>query len=245
MQNHGKIQRLIVVLVLNIMVLTSLITVGNFTYAQFLHNQTLYEMTKHAPTQIAHIPVGKHPTDIGVNIVTNTIYVANHDDNTVSVIDGTTLTVIGKPIPVGRHPLAIGIDRDTDRIYVANGDETLSVINGQNNTIIRTIPFSPLELQSSPFFRGKSLTSPGWLAATVIDKDTNTKYIANYTGDNVSVFDQRTGTMIGKPIPVGKHPVGIGVNIITNTIYVANHDDGTVSVIDGAVNKVVARRDSH
>lgn len=193
----------------------------------------------------AHIPVGKHPRDIGVNTETDRIYVANHDDNTVSVIDGTTLAMIGKPIPVGRHPLSIGIDRDQNRIYVANGDNSLSVINGQNNTIIRTIRFDyklfPLALKSSPFFRGKSLFAPGWLAPTAIDEHTNTKYIANYTGDNVSVFNQTTGTMIGKPIPVGKHPTAIGVNIVTDTVYVANNDDGTVSVIDGAVNKVVAR----
>src|SRR5215472_2544977 len=106
MQNHGKLQRIIVVIVLNIIVLAFLIAWSNFTYAQFLHNQTLYEITKHftigSPNQSAHITVGKGPVAIGVDTFKNTIYVANRFDNTVSVIDATTQTVIGKPIPVGK-----------------------------------------------------------------------------------------------------------------------------------------------
>jgi YVTN family beta-propeller protein len=43
---------------------------------------------------IKSIPVGKGPDSIGVNTKTNTIYVANSGNNTVSVIDGTTNTVI-------------------------------------------------------------------------------------------------------------------------------------------------------
>jgi YVTN family beta-propeller protein len=43
---------------------------------------------------------------IAVDTHTNTIYVANSGDNTVSVIDGTTHTV-EKHIPVGNSPSAV------------------------------------------------------------------------------------------------------------------------------------------
>jgi YVTN family beta-propeller protein len=44
---------------------------------------------------------------IGVTSETDTIYVANRDDDTVSVIDGQNNTKIGKDIPVGASPSAI------------------------------------------------------------------------------------------------------------------------------------------
>ena len=98
MQHDGKILRLIVVIIV-----LALIGVSNFTYAQQLHDQTLYEITKRTPTQIAHITVGKAPQAIGVSENTNTIYVANSHDDTVSVIDATTHTVIKQiHIPVGK-----------------------------------------------------------------------------------------------------------------------------------------------
>src|SRR5215467_13158901 len=105
MQNHGKIKTLFVVIILNIIVLGFL---SNFTYGRLLHDQTLYELTKQTPAQIADILVGKYPDGIDVNSDTGRIYVANFDDNTVSVIDETTHTLIGKPISVGKEPWAIG-----------------------------------------------------------------------------------------------------------------------------------------
>jgi DNA-binding beta-propeller fold protein YncE len=53
------------------------------------------------------IPVGKAPTAIGFNYFTNTIYVANEFDNTVSVIDSEANKVVAgamfdiKPLDTG------------------------------------------------------------------------------------------------------------------------------------------------
>ena len=107
MQNCDKIQRILIVLiVLNIMVLLLVVQASNFTYAQEnleLHKKTLYEITKDIPSkQNAHITVGQTPTGIGINFLTNRIYVANSGDNTVSVIDDKNNTKIGNDIPVGK-----------------------------------------------------------------------------------------------------------------------------------------------
>jgi DNA-binding beta-propeller fold protein YncE len=90
MQNDGKIQRrLIFLIILNITVLVSVIVLSNLTYAQEnqeLHQKTLYEITNHtSSTQGAHITVGEGPRAIGLS--SGKVYVANSDDNTVSVID--------------------------------------------------------------------------------------------------------------------------------------------------------------
>ncbi|WP_445661805.1 hypothetical protein [Bacillus sp. FSL K6-0268] len=51
-------------------------------------------------TVVATIPVGMRPFGVGVNSLTNLIYIANYDSNTVSVIDGNTNTVLTSA-PVG------------------------------------------------------------------------------------------------------------------------------------------------
>ncbi|MGB6594295.1 MAG: YncE family protein [Candidatus Nitrosopolaris sp.] len=146
MRNHDKIERLIALIILDIIVLVLVVVLSNFTYAQEnpeLHQKTLYYLyEKHITSkQNAHITVGTRPRAIGVDEITHRIYVANAFNNTVSVIDGQNNTKIAKDIPVGRVPSAIGVDDETNRIYVANYDEkTVSVIDGQNNTKIGDIP---------------------------------------------------------------------------------------------------------
>ena len=66
---------------------------------------------------------------VAVNPVTNTIYVANADSDTVSVIDGTKNTVV-RDLPVGDHPTDVTVNPEINTIYVTNGeDDNLSAIN--------------------------------------------------------------------------------------------------------------------
>jgi YVTN family beta-propeller protein len=57
----------------------------------------------------APIPVGTHPSSVGVDPTVHRAYVANQGSNNVTVIDTTTNAVIGTPIPVGSAPQAVGI----------------------------------------------------------------------------------------------------------------------------------------
>jgi YVTN family beta-propeller protein len=47
-------------------------------------------------------------------------YIANGDDNTVSVISTATNTVIGSPISVGIAPTGVAVTPDGSKVYVAN-----------------------------------------------------------------------------------------------------------------------------
>jgi len=170
------------------------------------------------------IKVGRSPTNLGINHHTNTIYVANFDDNNVSVINGTNNTRIND-IQVGKGPITIAVNSETNTVYVANiMNNTVSVINGTTNTKIEP------DIQV-----GKAPTGIG------INYRTNSTYVANQEDGTVSVINGTTNTKIEPDIQVGKAPTGIGINHPTNTIYVANQEDGTVSVIDGKTNKVVAQ----
>ena len=93
---------------------------------------------------IATIPVGKAPFGVAVNPTSDRVYVANHEDDTVSVIDRASNAVIAT-IPAGDGPADVGVNPINDRIYVSNhghvqGAVTLDVINGATHTVIATVP---------------------------------------------------------------------------------------------------------
>src|SRR5271166_4214868 len=91
------------------------------------------------PKQPLTIPVGKGPVSLGVNPMTDTVYIANYTDNTVSVIDGVSNTV-SSTINVGYSPINLDVNPTTNTIYVANNnDGTVSVIDGKTSTVTATI----------------------------------------------------------------------------------------------------------
>jgi len=93
---------------------------------------TIYENNK-----TYDVPVGKNPSSIAVNPVTDKIYVANKGDNTVSVIDGSSKSKIIQNIPVGKNPSSIAVNPDTNIIYVANeGSDTVTTIDGATNKVV-------------------------------------------------------------------------------------------------------------
>src|SRR5262249_40919674 len=86
------------------------------------------------------------PSWIGINVATDTIYVANTPPSgtgTVSVIDGATCNGhtgrgcgrVPATVTVGSNPFALAVDQASDTVYVANFDNgfnggSVSVING-------------------------------------------------------------------------------------------------------------------
>ena len=103
--------------------------------------------------QLLHRMIGQHLSimlfvllSMGVGLGTVTVqaqtraYVTNGGDNTVSVIDTATNTVVAT-IPVGQFPFGVAITPDGTRAYVPNaGDNTVSVINTATNTVVATVP---------------------------------------------------------------------------------------------------------
>ena len=85
--------------------------------------------------------VGGSPEDLAVNQDSDTIYVANSGDNTVSVINGATCNghqasgcgQTPKLVRTGRQNFGyVAVDARAGLVYVSNGfDDTMSVINGK------------------------------------------------------------------------------------------------------------------
>jgi len=160
--------------------------------------------------------VGTYPAGIAINPATNTIYVTNHDSNTVSVINGATNTMVAT-IPVGNNPMAIAVNPVTNTIYVGNfGETSVSVISGVTNAVTATLTVG---------------TNP---AAIAVDSAANIIYVADWGSSQGSIINGATNAVT--TLTSGQFPSAMASNPVTTMAYSVNYNNSspTVSVLDGA-----------
>ena len=203
------------------------------------------------------IVVGNNPVAIAFDSTHNRMYVTNIANNTVSVIDTNTNTVIAPPIAVGRTPVAIAFDATHDRMYVANSfNRSVSVIDTNTNTVGTPIalgdwPFGiafnqfgqafiakynndnlwEIDTNTNDVFPPKPLPVPPFPLGMAFDPEHNTMYVANPLENKVSIFLTDAGFQ-GLPIAIRNNPFGIAFDAKHNRMYVTNIANNTVSVID-------------
>jgi YVTN family beta-propeller protein len=221
-------------------------------FAQKLNDKSLYKLINEPLEVNPQIKVGINPLGIGVNIVTNKIYITNIASNSISVIDGTTNTKI-KDITVGESPIDIGINDVDNIVYVVNqGSNSVSVIDGTTNTKVKDILVGtfPIAIATLIYPDKLYVVNQGSNNVSVIDGTTNTKvkdilvgdgpidiaiskevYVVNQRSDSVSVISIENNTKTREDISVGDNPRAIGIVDNTNTVYVANGFSNSVSVI--------------
>jgi DNA-binding beta-propeller fold protein YncE len=205
----------------------------------------------------ATVTVGSFPGLLAVDQATDTIYVPNTGDNTVSVIDGATCNAtvtsgcgLTPPvITVAGGPGSVAVDEATDSVYAATSAGTVAVIDGAtcNAAVTAGCGQTPA-----------TVTVGGFLGDVAVDQRTSTVYTANFgdasgpLGSTVSVIDGRTcnaaiTTGCGHTPPtvtVGAGPSSLAVDQRTSTVYVTNYGVSgpgfgpgaghTVSMINGA-----------
>ncbi len=143
-------------------------------------------------------------------------YIANPGDNTVSVIDTTTRTVIAT-IPGFSGPGTAAVHPDGTTVYVPNNIGSISVIDTFTNAIVDTIPISRV--------RGLAVTPDG-----------SELWGANINDDTISVIDTETN-VITNVIPGGIEPNFVAIHPDGSTAYVSNQAGG-VTVVDVATKTV-------
>ena len=194
-----------------------------------------------APT----VAVGANPVAVAVDYATDTVYVGNGNDGTVSVINGATCNAshvsgCGQTAPtitVGSGPVDDAVDQRTDTVYVTNlGSNTISVIDGDtcnahnHSGCHRTPP---------------TISVGNFPDGVAIDEATHTVYVANVGDNTVSVINGATCNarvtwgcgQVPPTVAVGVQPAVPAVDEATDTVYVPNSNPGgpgSVSVIDGA-----------
>jgi YVTN family beta-propeller protein len=201
----------------------------------------------------AQVTVGSYPVADAVNPLKHTLYVANRNSSTVSVIDAATCNATSSAgcasvstlqVP-GGNPDDIAVDAATDTVYVATltagGSNLLSDFNGATCNATKTSGCSQTPATLALGDAG------GFLLQIAVNQATNTIYATNvayigggFVGDSVYVINgatcDATNTTCthapavitaGNPLtPGGLNPWGIAVDDATNTIYVALQANG-------------------
>lgn len=169
----------------------------------------------------ATINVGDNPTGIAMSPDGTKVYVSDHDENSVYVIDTATNTVTNTMF-VGEWPESVIISPDGKKVYVVNSyDKKVSVINTKTNTVTATAKVTGLSSSSKIAFN-----------------PTGTKmYVTDCFNNNVYVVNTKTNTVIAT-VPLGAKPEEITVNPAGTMVYAMNGNN--VSVINTKTNKIIA-----
>jgi len=171
---------------------------------------------------IANIAVGDQPIYLAADQRTNRVYVSNQGDDTVSVIDGATNTVL-RTVKVGHYPNGVAVNPRTNTIYVANlTGGSLSIVDGIKLTT------STLRLGSYP-------------AKVAVNPVTNRVYVTLEDENGfLEVINGKKRKVVAS-IALPPYPIGVAVDTDLNQIYVADFlcECGQISVIDGSTNAVM------
>jgi len=189
------------------------------------------------------ITIGNLPSTIAVDEATNTVYVANSGDNTVSVFNGATCDALNTSgcgqtpatVPVGLGPNGIFADDANHTVYVANFDSA----SGPNTvSMIDSATCDAADLGGCPTSAPPTVNVGNPPDDIAVNDATHTVYVATLT--NTVVFDADTcnatvqsgcgtqGTLTGDAY---SGPPGFGLDEANDTLYTANYDN-SISAFD-------------
>jgi len=211
--------------------------------------------------ELGKITVGSEPNSAAISPQGNQVLVTNRGNNSVSVIDPATDTVVGT-IDVEGGPHGVTYNQDGSLAYVANYfSHTISVIDTAALTVIDTISTGASSSPVIAFPIGDKLYVSLRAAKAVLVVDLTTKqtssinvghevysmsidptgtklYVAVVGGNQVAVIDLATDS-IEATINLGAAPYAIELSPDGSRAYTANADNGTVSIIDTTTNTVI------
>ncbi|HEY2125844.1 MAG TPA: hypothetical protein VGH77_01520 [Streptosporangiaceae bacterium] len=205
----------------------------------------------------ATVKVGSGPFGVAVDQTSNTVYVSNNNDGTVSVINGAgcdsrVTSGCGRaPVAVttgaGAAPAAggVAVDHGLHTAFVINGDDnTLAAINTQtcNGTVTSSCGQVPPNQVASPNQGAGYNPFPN---AFALVPQTGTAYLVNVGGASILSVASLSGcnarNTVGCRRPAPSAPAHVGLmtaDPATGTIYAASLSLPQIDVLNGATCRV-------
>lgn len=205
---------------------------------------------------IRSVSVGDGPWGVAVDQDDDTVYVSNQGENSISVIDGRSGSLVGT-VGVGQAPVGVSVDQDDDTVYVANsGAGNISVVDGRSLALTDdtvAVGANPLgidvdQTDDTIYVSDNGSTTVSIIDAksgtrttlslgdqpfgVVLDQSDDTLYVTDFNDDRVSIVAGEP-KLVARTVGVGTSPLGIAVDQDDDTVYVTNYFSGTVSVLDG------------
>jgi DNA-binding beta-propeller fold protein YncE len=193
------------------------------------------------------VGVGANPYWLTVDQATDTVYVANHDDGTVSVLNGAACngTVTSgchrtpRTVVTGGNVAWVEVDQSRHTLFALNdGDGTMSAINTRTCNGHRTmrcprrarnerVPFNP--------------PTGGNANAFALLPGSGTAFVANAGGEAflaaISINRCDAKTTVGCRVEAPSAPLDLAfpeIDPATDTIYASNADKPGIEVVNGA-----------
>lgn len=171
--------------------------------------------------KLTKVRVGRAPAHVVLSPDGGTVFVANREDDSVSVVRTADMTVAAT-IPVGHAPFAMTLSPDGARLFVGNMQGgSVSVVDTEKLAVSET-----WKTGSMPY--GAAVTPDGGRVL-----------ITHQGGGTVGVFG-KTDTALAT-VKVGSYPEGVAIGENGTRAYVANWFSDNVSVIDLDTMKEIQR----
>ena len=183
------------------------------------------------------VPVAGGPEFLALNSATHTVYTADTNSGTVSVLDaqtcnarstsGCTRTLGSVPVGAGAFPIAV--DQATNTVYVGT-NQGVAVIDGAtcDGSDMSGCAKQPVTIPLS--------NVPAGIA---VDDAQHTLYVSGESGtvavintSSCNTTDSKGCAAMPTMVPVGADARGATFDAATSTLYVANADSDTVSMVD-------------
>ena len=191
------------------------------------------------PWEVPTVTVGNNPVGIAIDAARHTIYVANGDDDTLSVIDSSKCKASNSSrcsqiatVTVGPNPLYAVLDPTTDTVYTSIlGGNTVAVVNGATCNATNTAGCGQTPA---------SVTVAGTPAGLALDTATHTLYVGDANVGPVSIIDTATCNATNTsgcgqmPVQTASGGDTIAIDYVNHGVYVADFIDNVVRVFNGA-----------
>lgn len=148
-------------------------------------------------------------------------FITNGGENTVSVVDLNTLTVLTK-VTAGVNPDAITYDPARNAVYALNHTgKSATVIDAKTNAVLATIPLS------------------GVAEAGQVDPVLGRVYVNIEDKSSVDVIDAVSHKVIATwPVAPAEEPTGMAIDVVNHRVFVGGGPN--VAMLDGRTGKVLA-----
>lgn len=177
------------------------------------------------------IPSGREKSkirEIAVDETSNLVYVSDHGDPAIWVVDGASNTYKQTIAAPGSSLLGLNVDNNRGRLYSSDSESmegNIMVYDTKNNNLVakwKTWSYCPLNI--------------------AIDKSGNRLFISQSNDNNITILDGNSGEIINKVyLGYDASPIGLVYDNKNNLVYVANRNKKEVAVIDMNNYKVIER----
>lgn len=177
------------------------------------------------------IPGGKEKgkiREIVVDETRNLVYVSDHGNPSVWVIDGKTNTLVQSIDHPGAYLIGLNVDPARERIYATDGDTmegNILVFDSKSRTLVdkyKTWSYCPMNI--------------------AVDYKSNRIFVSQSNDNNITIVDGNTGQIINKVyLGYDSSPIGLVYDEKTNLLYTANRSKKEVAVVDMESFKVKER----